>query len=1233
MLMLNRSIAITLVALGAMWFGACTPPELPQGDAEVKPPEGEPETSEDADAGPDAVSGVRQCVLSADCSAGTHCDLGECVQRCSRHNACATGLTCSDRGRCLEPGALDSDPPVSSKKLGELGVSPADVLLTEKDERLRLTLSSNSKEPVRYRVVSSAPHLSIAEPRGQFMDELVIELDVDSARTSALDVAGTVRIITNLGELVVDAPLRVGMSGHYEGVMRYELGDVPLGEAQMVVDLQEEGGDVSVAIDPERSLLFPAIDGEATYGEGIYTLSEGLEVTVTHTIDAATGGERNHFGRDIGREITLFLQPTLQGVLEGTFEERIFGMFEQPVTVSGTVQLRTRPLRDDLAFEPPAPRTMPTVTPGAFSSAGFEQRLDVPGLGTVFAALPEECTSVGAGTGSCLERASDFYFGGLAAAFATTLSGSDPIGVLRDLCEKEIYDDVANWAKSSAVGGHCASAGGLLAVLQELATHHSPNAASAAGLFHRTLARLLAPHLLVAQDDLVQGVRESFLTGAAAQVALYQSARTLLSAPARLALQPKVLEFLRRTSPEDAVGDAAASDSTAKDYPGLRALSRLLYVLSSIEGELSSLAASEPASDRSQLIRESQERAVLTVLEASALSTLMSEWPSVPPGLGTELVGALTPLDRGFGTLLEGAVLFGVPEGEIPLAFDPARAIPTNFEQMLQLRAAPALAQQAASQAAFLGATREFEQSQDTLQAELERVRASHEETILAICGSSFDVGVAPEEADWEACGASGSGTLAEALQHMALRRAEVTSAYARIEGIGQRVEIEHEALVASGNVRRGTLRFVSSSGSEMIAMAGMENVLNTAQIALELASNGSLWNAFASVAAGVAAGVLEASKGHLMVRRAELGMLQTMKFAEEAAELETIQAAARVKTLLIEAAQLELDMEQLDIQILQTSINAANLLDLAKRAAVERQRTLRRIQHSPAADPTYRTLMHDSLMQALVARREAQRWLYRAGRALEYETNTPLGDGLGRAILAAYNQAEISKLSDCFASIHSDYSIQFGIPQEFKTTVSVREMLGITSPRKDDVTGEELDEGELFRRILLQNQNLDGQGGVGLTFSTNLEPGNGLWSSGVCGDKIATVRAKLVGDFLGDDEAEVALTVAGGGVLRACDSEQIVSWSIDSADAAVVQAGVNSFGSAAANTTLYGHSVARPNWRLFLPGPDQAPANSDLDLERIDDIVLEVTHKALPSSPGSSGPSLACLSTIGSGG
>src|SRR5690606_6686027 len=51
----------------------------------------------------------RFCIISADCASGRFCDLGECVATCSKNSDCEGGLTCSKRGRCIEPGTADRD--------------------------------------------------------------------------------------------------------------------------------------------------------------------------------------------------------------------------------------------------------------------------------------------------------------------------------------------------------------------------------------------------------------------------------------------------------------------------------------------------------------------------------------------------------------------------------------------------------------------------------------------------------------------------------------------------------------------------------------------------------------------------------------------------------------------------------------------------------------------------------------------------------------------------------------------------------------------------------------------------------------------------------------------------------------------------------------------------------------------------------------------------------------------
>jgi len=341
----------------------------------------------------------------------------------------------------------------------------------------------------------------------------------------------------------------------------------------------------------------------------------------------------------------------------------------------------------------------------------------------------------------------------------------------------------------------------------------------------------------------------------------------------------------------------------------------------------------------------------------------------------------------------------------------------------------------------------------------------------------------------------------------------------------------------------------------------------------------------------------------------------------------------AELQKQLIDIAQLELEMEQDTLAITQADLRRRNTLDHAKHLAEERARSLARISDSPLTDPTFRILQTQQALQAVTSRAEAQRWLYRAGRALEYEVNMNLGNALPQAVLGAYSSSQADRLARCLTGIFNDYSAEFGVAQEFTTTVSVREMLGFTAGRTDNVTGETLSEGDLFRQWILRNENVDTQGNVTVTFSTNLQPGNELWSSNVCDDKIATIQAQLVGDFQGDNEAEIQIGLEGSSILRRCDSDEIVNWSIDSSAQAVIQAGVNTFGEGKANSSLFGQSVARATWKIVIPAGAVAPANSDLDLKSLDDIVLKVTHHALPRRNKSLPVSIACLGTVGAGG
>jgi hypothetical protein len=321
-------------------------------------------------------------------------------------------------------------------------------------------------------------------------------------------------------------------------------------------------------------------------------------------------------------------------------------------------------------------------------------------------------------------------------------------------------------------------------------------------------------------------------------------------------------------------------------------------------------------------------------------------------------------------------------------------------------------------------------------------------------------------------------------------------------------------------------------------------------------------------------------------------------------------------------------------IGLLQAQLRARNAIDQAVRLHDERGRAVAIANLNPANDPAFRVLRDTRALQLLAARARAQQKLFLSARALEYEMNTPIAT-LGGTVLGARSKLAMSQLDKCLRSIFESYRTNYGTPQTYETSISVRKLLGILGPRTDEVTGEDLSEGQQFRQLLLRNENLDGKGGVGIVFSSNLQPGNGLWATDVCSDRVTAVQAELVGDFLGDNQAQVNLSLSGAGVMRDCGSDALHSWSFGSESPgagtafAVVQAGVNSRGTAPPNNSLFGQSVARASWQIVIPGGQEAPANNDLDLLQIEDIVLHIAHEANPKRDTALPIDASCLAGI----
>ena len=1176
--------------------------------------------------GTPAANGAPLCVISADCPSGSHCDLGECVQDCNDDNACGDGSTCSARARCLSGSAADSDPTPDTTYLGTISAGPLTTLLTEGDQTMKVTLKSTSKAAVRYRIQLDAPYLSVKALHGEFTGTKVIQFAVDASKLKGQqDVAGSVKFFTTLGNVTVSAPIHTGITGKYRGALRYDGGLVNLGDARIAVDVIENKGEVTVRFDPELSLLFPETTTGPATGFGSYAEGQPIELNGSQRIEQAFGGSRNHFARDIGRRIQLKLEPSGSGNLSGTFVDNIYGLFQQPVKLSGTVTLQYQPHADAPDFQLSPDAVMPEAPVTSATP-------------TVFGWATDSCVASLAGACTKGYKATDGSARHVACYTQVETAYSHPLydamaGASLDFNALAGQCDAATTAQSLADVTGCGLLAPLACALSESANsaHDKVNGPA----FNLLMQETLAPSLLVAQNHVVQALKDSFNAGGAlAELQRYDAAMKALDPVAQWVFMPNVVEFLRTMDPKMAEGATGATETQKDSYPAARALSKLLNVMSNIDGERARVSGIATPAKQTDNVKRAQERAVLSYLETVTLVDTLNEWKIAPPSIAADFTGVLTPLDSGFGDLLRGAGAFGVPDSFVPFVFNPKDAAkgPTNFAQMVAI-ASEAVGSYKALEDEYKVNGRTFEQNEATLRQEALQVQTTYDTQIANICGSAFDPSQAKTPADWESCGADHSGDVGILRLQIDEAQARLQASLSRLQGMKDKIGIDRRVLADTQKVHVDTLNFIDDTGKQLDELTWATGIISAEQAFIQTAAQSQVFNFGAPAGLGLVNAALELEKTGLEVRRQDVQTAQSMHAEQASASIELINGLGNIQKETIDLAQLGVEMQQDVIAVDEARARAINAIEQAQRVFNDKTKTVAVSALNPAHDPSFRLLRDQQALNLLGSRARSQRLLYLAGQALQYEINDPIGSFPG-AVLNARNGLSMGQLTSCLKQVADGYQTAYGVPQSYNTTVSIRAMLGITAKRKDPVTAQELSEGEQFRQLLLQNQNLDGKGGVGITFATNLQPGNQLWSTDVCADRITSVQAQLVGDFLGDNEAQVNLSLAGAAVLRDCGGDGVRTWSFgnqsgDSDALAVIQAGVNTFGSAPENASLFGQSVARASWRIVIPGGDSAPANSDLDLTHVDDITLQIKHEALPQKNSPLAVDLSCLASI----
>ncbi len=1174
--------------------------------------------NEGADAGPNAnsepsdppkpITDHPPCVLSADCPAGLHCDLGECIQDCNTQTVCSGDKSCSSRARCIEPDQPDEDPAPPSTTAGTLEVSPLQLNLTRANngKTINLALSTNSTDEVRYRVEIEAPYLSIDKARGTFVNQTTLPIKIDTSNIVARDIPGTVTIYSTLGTTTVKLPLHTGLTGRYHGSLQYNGDTIPLGDTRLDLDVMENNGDVSVRVAPEHSMLFPqgATTNDVAYGFGSLNTDGSVDLTIEHRMEVTAGGTQNHLGRPIGRRILLHLASTGTGVFDGTFTESIYGLFQNPVQTKGSAHLEFRPEAGDPDFQTKNV-IMPTVDMAS-------QSLPLT-IASVFNGGPYACPMAAMSASGIL---STCYNPLRAAVSDVTTKYSD----LSEACK------AALGLPSVTTTANCGCATYAACVMQENAT--GGNYASAGADQGALVQNLVAPAALVAQEEVVAALRDSVTNGKGVTTELthYDTALSALAPVAKWMMQPGMLEFFRNipatvaqqppTIP--ALNGVAAKGTEVEPFPIARALAKVIQLLVDVNAERQRVASATTTVDPSTRIAQSQVNSTITYLEAVALLGVLDSWSAAPPSALGSVTGVLTKLDHAFTDMTQGAgETLGTPQRHVPFVFRPddTASGTTNFEQKLTI-ANKAVTQLQPLETAFIDDSKQVDQAQYGNATQLTNAKSTFDQQLHDICGTDFNLDPTSGVVDWTKCGAT-SGTLAELALEIETAQTAAQASAQRVQGQKDKIAVDVHLVATKKKLRDDEIAFNSEAGEQIVANTFAAGMIDAAQQMISVASNSNLWNAGAPAIAAVASYGLGLEKAGLESDNEQLRQAQTMKSTQTNADVEYADGMANIQREEIDLAEMVIEARESVIGILESQLKFANTFARAQETYQNRTRTNQLISSDPSLDPSYRLVRNKAALGLLDARDAAQKQLLDAGRALEYEMNYDLPT-LETAVQSGRNYTTLKRLSDCLDNLFDQFNEPYGSPQTYSTTASVRKLFGITGPREDEVTGATLSEGEQFRAYVLNNQALDSNGSLQIQFSTNLMPGNGLWSTETCIDKISEVQAQLVGDFLGDNEAEITLALSGNAVLRACDTNELRSWNLDTDRSAVIQAGVNTFGDVT-NTSLFGQSVARATWTLSIPGGNIAPSNLDVDVTKLDDIVLKIKHKAIPLQSSSS--------------
>ena len=1275
-------------AASALLFSlSCAPEDLAQDDSTTTgtipvtasgSDESEPEPPPPATPWP----GGTACQVDADCDVGDLCELRICVAGCDDAAGCDPGQVCDLHGRCQS----EAGDATTLRFAGTPTLVERQTVLALGETQARTVLRNDGTEALTYRLAAANPALTLDTALAKLAAGAEVELvaDVDLAALAPADHILPVQIITSGGAVLWSLAIEgQPEAGNFRGAVSFGAEGFSLASSGLTVDLDfRDDGTIAGRVDTSASLLWP----QPLALTGTWTAAGAVMIELRDRLPAE-GWRHSPVARDLGRVLLMTGTRTAAG-LEGTVTHTITGMRAAPVVTQGAFMLRRQGPLTGIVHAPdftPKDAMAPTwLAPPDLDTEACDGLGDLYGTDLTLPEPSAACDACTAGTCSPDDmvacgvdlRAAAYNLESVLAALAGDGEVKPPSGQWSwDDCAADdpAYTaglaclDIAALRCADALvrGGSVQTPGAWGEALRGLAAIFAADEALAAGLL-ATEAQVDAAFAF--KDKIGEPSPDAFARELAILVADRERIAAAL-APTLAPAYPAGLEWIE---------DNGASYPTANAHLAPLQLAADFARTTAQWARLAHRAGQNPED-----VRAAVRLAVIAMHAAGTeLHVRLADNPAAAPGLHA-LGTALELLGGVHEELTPGASPFGYPAAYVPLALGPQDIAlnRSNFDAV-QALAADEVTQFGQVAADAWQRARDYEQKIHTLAVTASQIAAEYDGKLRALCGS-LPGETAPALAT---CGEHGGqiADLRAAVQAAGLRirhagqasennllsivveenrfgrvvalalnlSEEIDDAQGRIFQVKDKYG-EHRSTVQQAEAMAECGRVRSNSSAEKEALeAGCHSEMiaqmTAGPVILGVSTPNPMGLIFASKECEAKKESLtKQSENQCLSVLGQAGLqdsLDDLQRNEDEAitainaeidqlirtsDLEVQRAASVALIRNIRAEALLLQIETEEAELAHSTAMTSMLSAYMEAAALMQERA--HAMGLMVEDSPDNALTHPHFLQArleaagrvLPARERTIRRVYLALRALEYELNQEL-PSLRESLAAARSPEDITGILACLAGIAEDYRLEHGYGQPYVTEVSLRaDIFGMTTD-VPDVDGSPATPAEQFAALLQDPLHGQANGGVALPFALSAFK-NAQFSTLLCDDRIDKIEVKLVGDFLGDKEAEVMLTRQGLAGVRRCDGADLPQWSAYvpygfEREQVVIQAGVGDWGTAGPNAGYAAWPVHGEQWTLTIPSPEQAPANLDLDLARISDVVLRLHHRAGTIAPAGQG-------------